>query len=117
MRQAYTSSIIEETLTKRPYAKHLGLLLLQGDLNHTVDGTRLARECLVHLTSEDFMQLSHMEGASMMEYERVYPRVQGSALENELAKIILRYTNEGKSSTYASRKQVTFQERGYDSQL
>jgi hypothetical protein len=113
LRHSYVSSILEETITKRPYSKHLALLLLRGELTQTVDGTRLARECLTNLTSEDFMQLSQMEGVGMMEYERVYPRDQGTALENELAKIMMRYSTEGKVPAYnnSARKQVTFQER------
>lgn len=120
LRHHYVSNILEETLTKRPYAKHLTALLLQRDLMTTVDGSKLTRECLKNLTSEDLMQLSHMEGVSMVEYERAYPNVQGSAYENELAKIMLRYNNEGKPSLYnANRKQVTFDERdrSYDNQL
>jgi secreted Zn-dependent insulinase-like peptidase len=108
-RQTYISSILEETITKRPYAKHLTILLLQGSLNKYVDGSKLAIECLKNLTSEDFMQLYYLQGDSMEEYERLYPNVQGNNLENELAKIMLRYSNEGKPSNFGQRKQVTFE--------
>jgi hypothetical protein len=80
LRLSYVTSILEETLTKRPYSKHLAVLLLQGELVNQLDSSRLARECLTNLTSEDFMQLSQLEGTIMMEFERVYPRVQGNAL-------------------------------------
>lgn len=75
-----------------------------------VDPARLARECLKNLTAEDFMQMSQMEGPSMLLYEKRYVAHQGNAAENELAKIILRYQNEGKPSGIGGRKQVTFQE-------
>jgi len=32
LRQTYITSILEETLTKRPYVKHLTQLLLEGEL-------------------------------------------------------------------------------------
>lgn len=108
------TSIIDETLTRRPYVKHLATFLLNGNYLQTVDGAKLARESLKNLTSEDFMQLYHMEGAQMAEYERLYPNIQGAQLENELAKITLRYQNEGRPAGYNARKQVTFQEGSYD---
>ena len=97
-RNAYTTGIIEENLTKRPYVKHLTNILLSGQLAQSMDATKVARECLKNLTNEDFMQLSHMEGLNMMDFERAYQNIQGSAYENELAKIMLRYQNEGKST-------------------
>lgn len=75
MKLTYIQSIIEETLTKRPYVKHLTSLMLSATLFTTIDGGRLARECLKNLTAEDFMQLAYMEGAGMVEYERAYSNI------------------------------------------
>lgn len=52
-RQAFQSNIIEETLSKRPYAKHLAILLFEGRHSQDLDVTKIARECLKNLTSED----------------------------------------------------------------
>jgi hypothetical protein len=52
-RQALQVNIVEETLTKRPYSKHLAILLFEGKHNQGLDVTKIARECLKNLTSED----------------------------------------------------------------
>jgi len=54
------------------------------------------------MTSEDFMQLAHSEGQAMSEYERKYTDIQGSSFENEIAKIMMRYANEGKPESQIS---------------
>jgi len=48
--------------------------------------------------------MAHMDADKMGDHERTYTNVQGSALENELAKIMLRYQNEGKSSAYLANQ-------------
>ena len=90
------TAIFEETFSKKPYAKHLTLALLENELPTTVfDTAKLARECLKNLTSEDLVQL-HI-AANMSVFEERYTNIEGTAVENELAKIVLRYVNEGKA--------------------
>lgn len=57
IKKNFVTSIIEETLTKRPYTKQMVLLLLEGSFAKTFDLTKLTRECLKNLISEDFMQI------------------------------------------------------------
>jgi len=47
------TSIVDETLTKRPYAKHLSMVLFEGRLTQGLDISKLAKENLKSLTSED----------------------------------------------------------------
>ena len=60
------------------------------------DLARLARECLKNLSGEDLRQLFIEHDGVMAEFEGQYTEVQGSSLENELAKIMSRYAKEGK---------------------
>jgi hypothetical protein len=60
------------------------------------DLSKLARECLKSLISEDLRQLFIAHATVMSDFEQYYSDIQGSSLENELAKIVLRYTKEGK---------------------
>jgi len=55
-------SIVDETLTKRPYAKHLAFALFEGRLTQGLDISKLAKEILKSLTSEDLFQLSNKDG-------------------------------------------------------
>lgn len=60
LRKTYFINIVEESLSKKPFNKHLVSVLIEkftvtvGDL----DFARVARECLKTLTSEDLMQLA-----------------------------------------------------------
>jgi len=47
------TNIVEETLTKRPYAKHLTMMLCEGIYTQRMDVGKIAKECLKNLTSED----------------------------------------------------------------
>jgi hypothetical protein len=96
-RKSYVTAIVEETLTKKPYAKHLALLLLEQGNEGGVDQLRLAREVFKQLTSEDFYHLAIHEAQKMSQYEVRYPNVEsGNDLQNELSRLILRYANEGR---------------------
>lgn len=57
----FSLSVIEEILPKKPFAKVLSLLLLNPTSSlrssSSEDLTRLARECLKNLSSEDLKQL------------------------------------------------------------
>ena len=116
VRKTYATIIIEEILTKKPFTKHLTLALLDDNVSKSVfDVVKLARECLKNLTSEDFAQL-HM-AVSMQDYEQMYKNIQGNNLENELAKIVLRYATEGKPEPVAPhdmKKQVRFDEEALE---
>ena len=62
-------------MTKKPYAKHLLLLLLEGETLQSLppkDLAKLAREVFKQLTSEDFMQLSREQASQMNDYENKY---------------------------------------------
>ena len=98
LRVSFTTAIIDECLTKRPYAKHLTLILLEGAVSNTnADLAKLARECLKNLSPEDFVHLHSFSGDSMSDYERRYRDINGSKFENEVAKILQRYAVEGRS--------------------
>lgn len=60
LRKTYWTVILEETLTKKPYVKHLVLHLLEGGLRNGFehDAAKLARECLKNITSEELWQLN-----------------------------------------------------------
>jgi hypothetical protein len=117
VKKTYVQGIIEESLTKRPYNKHLVITLIDGHLTGVSDEelARIARECLKTLTSEDLMHLADKDGQNMVEYERRYQGLQSSNFDIEVAKILARYGNEGRNESMApqaieSRKQVRFNE-------
>ena len=64
------------------------------------DLARLARECLKSLSGEDLRQLFIEHDGVMAEFEGQYTEIQGSSLENELAKIMSRYAKEGRLPPY-----------------
>ena len=108
-----TAGVLEEVFTKKPYARHLVLILLEGGLiGNNLDLSKLARECLKNLTSEDFMHLAQTQRQQMEEYENRYDNLHGNKLENELAKIMKRYANEGRPEGWVAEKRpkVTFEE-------
>jgi hypothetical protein len=53
LRRSFSVSIVEEILAKRPFAKTLVILLVQGKVSEWFDRVKLARECLKHVTGED----------------------------------------------------------------
>lgn len=61
-----------------------------------MDFSKLARECLKNLTGEDLYNLYVYYSDQLLEYEREYTNPAGSSFENEMAKIMMRYKNEGK---------------------
>jgi hypothetical protein len=90
----FESGLIEDCLAKRPYARILALVLLEGSQPSQLDSAKVARECLKNLIGEDFL---HLYQAGVMEpYEKKYRNTQGNRYENEMAKIVERYLNEGK---------------------
>lgn len=104
-------------------------LLEQGTSSpNPAESAKLTREVFKHLTSEDLYHLALHDGQRLADYERKYNQVEGvSELESELARVILRYVNEGRVVVYsqqeaeaeqaaavveASRKQVRFENDG-----
>lgn len=82
---------MEDTLTKRPYSKHLTYILFEGKYNAVLDISKISKELIKNLTSEDLFELSSLDGLQMREYEDRYTQIQGKGVEGDLAKIILRY--------------------------
>jgi hypothetical protein len=85
----YESGLIEDCLARRPYARQLALVLLEGSHPQQLDSAKIARECLKNMSSEDFLQL--FEAQVMEPYEKKYRNTQGNRYENEMAKIVERY--------------------------
>lgn len=89
------TSIVDEVLTKRPYVRVMVPVL---NSNNTItseeERSKYARECLKNLQSEDLVYLHVVD--AMSQYETVYTNINGNSFENEMAKIMLRYKNEGK---------------------
>ena len=100
LRRSLSLALVEDILVKRPFTKVLAMELL--NITSVVreqsefDLARLARECLKNLAGEDLRQLYSEHDGVMAEFEGQYNEVQGSSLENELAKIMSRYAKEGK---------------------
>jgi len=70
---------------------------------------------LRNLVSEDFVYLFRSKENDLKAYERKYGNTQGAKYENEVAKILARYKNEGKrtesydsTSELNKKKQVSF---------
>ena len=61
IRKTYFISLVEDCLSKKPFAKHLVPVLIEKVAvlvgSADLDFVKVARECLKSLTSEDFMQL------------------------------------------------------------
>ena len=97
VRKSCALALVEDILSKKPFTKHLTLALLEQRVPKAVfDVTKLATECLKTLTSEDLTQLNLVVPQIMADSERRYKDIQGNTFENELAKIMMRYNNEGK---------------------
>lgn len=96
VRKAFSTQIAESVFTQRPYAQELVLVLPEYTSLKDIDFAKLARECLKNLTGEDLYNLYQFYNDQLTEYERKYTNIAGSNFENEMAKILLRYRNEGK---------------------
>jgi hypothetical protein len=57
----------------------------------------LAKECLKNLVGEDFLYFADRDHLVFETYEQKYNNIQGNALENDLARIVLRYQTEAKT--------------------
>jgi ABC-type branched-subunit amino acid transport system ATPase component len=92
-KRAISIALVEETLTKRPFNRHLVLILLTEFASEKFDMMKLARECLKSLTGEDLRQLHIGHGHAMEVFERIFldESKAGIAIMNELAKIVKRY--------------------------
>lgn len=107
-RRAFSIALVEDILVKRPFAKVFTMILLnissvlREPEEPSFDLVRLARECLKNLASEDLRALHFDHQEVMAEFEAMYAEIQGSLLENELAKIMLRYSKEGKTQLQVS---------------
>lgn len=107
LRASYFKTIVDESLTKRPYVRVVALTLLEDpSLNENggkADFARVAKTCLKNLSSEDLMILGNAQRDKMTEFERRYHGVDlnGAKLENELAKIVYRYAREGRPESLA----------------
>jgi len=101
-KRSFSITLIEEVLTKKPFTKNFALLLLDEVKGSSLradawfDLAKLSRECLKSLTAEELRQLFIGNADKMSEYEAKYTNINGSSAVNELAKIVLRYTKEGK---------------------
>ena len=98
-RKLYFTQVIEESLTKRPYAKHVLLFLLQQGNNgsNAAESVKLAKEVFKQVTSEDLYYLALHQGAKLAEFDRIYSEIgEPTELDNELKRTLLRYANEGK---------------------
>jgi hypothetical protein len=109
IKKHFWGQIVEEVLTRRPYAKHFAINLLDDPQPRSgFDLLFIARECMKQVTSEDLWmiyiqdsvltQLNHMRF-----FENQYPSTLVSKdlkpnLQGELAKIVMRYSNEAKPS-------------------
>ena len=102
-RKFYITSILESVLVQRPFTKHLVLALFENAITEDIDTAKLARECLKNLTSEDLSQLFHFAYQDMFQYEKTYSNIYGENKEHELAKILLRFGNEGKPEYVQAR--------------
>lgn len=100
LRRIISIALVEDVITKRSYGKVLALTLLNftSELREGqwYDLAKLARECLKSLTGEDFKQLYIQHREVMHDYEAYYTDINGSTVDNELAKIVMRYGKEGK---------------------
>lgn len=113
VKKALYTQIVETILTQRPYAQDLVLVLAELKSVRDMDFAKLARECLKNLTGEDLYNLYVFYGEQLNEYERIYTNIAGNNFENEMAKLLTRYRNEGKPDISSeAKKQVRFEERG-----
>lgn len=113
VKKAFYTAIVEGIFTHRPYAKDLVLVLAGYKSIKDMDFAKLSRECLKNLTGEDFYNMYQFYNELLNEYERLYTNIAGSTFENEMAKLMLRYKNEGKPDIQnEAKKQVRFEERG-----
>jgi hypothetical protein len=54
LRKNFAIGLTEDILTKKPYTKHLTILMLDGSISpNAFDVARIAKECLKNLSSED----------------------------------------------------------------
>lgn len=113
-RDTVFKQVVDECLAKKPYSKILVLTILEDpSLNErNVDLARVLKSSNKTLSSEDLMQLGVSQRGNMTEFERRYLAygVEGAKFENELAKIMNRYANEGRADQYAPdmSKHVSF---------
>lgn len=101
-KKAYWNGIVEETLTKRPYAKYVAIMMLEaGVIPGSTEGdcVRLAKECFKNLSSEDLNQMKNictLQTQTMQDFEVKYPASiakgfgpsASQTLANELAKLM-----------------------------
>lgn len=99
LKRAFSLALVEDVLTKRPYVRTFAFyqLLEKGTVYSAewFDIARLSRECLKSLNGEDLRQLYFAYSEDMEAHVANFTNINGSAVENELAKIVLRYKNEG----------------------
>ena len=112
------ASLVDDVLVKRPYTKNLFMAMLANTTLKNLELTKIATACLKNLIAEDFMQLYQVDPNTMAQYEQTYKNVVGTSFNNEVAKVMMRYKNEGKpdesalSARAAEKKQVRFEEKG-----
>lgn len=105
--------ILEDTLTKRPYAKSLTAILLEESVKAVLNPQKLAQEVHKNVTSEDLVGLAYQDLAAMEEHEKKYRVVKGTSLQDDLARIVHRYVSEGKPEFFnqpEGGKKVRFEE-------
>jgi hypothetical protein len=85
-RKTLSISIVEEVFTKKPYGKHLAIMMLSrpemnGNLmSRGFDLAKCARECLKNLTSEELKQLAILDPEGMPLYEKRFISTEGTTL-------------------------------------
>ncbi len=100
---SYIKQIVEETLSKRPYSKHLVLAISKKE-ERLPDQVKLTNYCLKTLVAEDFFLLHENKKDEMEQLKRKFEGDMGQ----EMLKIIKRYKNEGIPDDQKGLKQVRF---------
>lgn len=96
-RKNYTIAIVEDIFTKKPFTRLITILLLEDSLpKFAYDLIRIAKEAMKSLTSEDLWLCYKFDSGLMADCERRFNDIQGVKLENDIARIMLRYANEGR---------------------
>jgi len=89
-------NIVEDLLTKRPYAAGFVLALASTNSPKEIDTAKYTRECLKNITSEDLINYYYFDEQTLSDLESKYNNTNGTNFEHELSKIVQRYRNDGK---------------------
>jgi len=70
IRKAVYTQVVEETLTRKPYAKQFTRLILENNVSSFIDQVKALSEMRKTLTAEDLMQLGRTVPQLMSDYEK-----------------------------------------------